>query len=171
MSEEAFEIKSSEKWSDDSWFKNQDKRSLEGNRGYLVINEGQVEGMIIGGNVNTLNLLQGAEFFPDIAGSILFVEDDAGTDPYIFDRDLQSLIHLPGFDGVKGLVIGRFQKASKISDDLLIKIVKTKKELENLPVIANIDFGHTDPKITFPVGGEVKITAKKRETSIKITRH
>lgn len=54
--------------------------------------------------------------------------------------------------------------------NFLTKIIKTKKELDNIPVIANVDFGHTDPKITFPIGGEVEITTIKK-TSIKIEKH
>ncbi len=55
---------------------------------------------------------------------------------------------------MKGVVIGRFQKAANMTEDLLIKIIKTKKELNNIPVIAGIDFGHTDPKMTLPIGGK-----------------
>ncbi|HEX7542816.1 MAG TPA: LD-carboxypeptidase, partial [Patescibacteria group bacterium] len=92
------------------------------------------------------------------------------TVPHTFDRDLQSLIHLPDFSKVKGLVIGRFQKKSNMTDGLLTKIIKTKKEFDKIPVIANVDFGHTDPKITFPIGGEVKIVVLKNKVSIKITK-
>jgi len=171
MSDDPFKIKPSENWSNDYWWADQNKRNPKVNKGFLLINEGEAKGTVIGGNINTFNLLQGTEYLPDISDSILFIEDDAGTQPHIFDRDLQSLIHLPNFEKAKALVIGRFQKASKISDELLIKIIKTKKELNNLPIITNVDFGHTDPKITFPVGGEVKIIASKNKTSIKIIKH
>jgi len=94
--------------------------------------------------------LQGTEYFPSLANSVLFIEDDEESLPHTFDRDLQSLIHLPDFKNVKGVVIGRFQKASEMPKELLIKIIKTKKELDNLPVIANVDFGHTILKLLFP---------------------
>ena len=171
MSDEPMLISRSEQWSDDPWYLDQDKRELIGNNGYLVINEGESEGTILGANLCTFNLLQGTEYFPDLTDSILFLEDDYETVPHTFDRDLQSLIHLPDFNKVKGLVIGRFQKKSKITDELLTKIIKTKKELDNIPVIANVDFGHTDPKITFPIGGEIEITTIKNKTSIKIEKH
>jgi muramoyltetrapeptide carboxypeptidase LdcA involved in peptidoglycan recycling len=99
------------------------------------------------------------------------LEDDYETVPHTFDRDLQSLIHLPNFNKVRGLVIGRFQKKSKMSDELLKKIIKTKKELDNIPVIANGDFGHSDPKITFPIGGEARIITDKNKAIIKILRY
>lgn len=170
MENNPFEVKSSDFWSDDAWYLDQNKRELIKNPGYLVINEGESEGTILGANLCTFNLLQGTEFFPDLTDSVLFLEDDAETIPHTFDRDLQSLIHLPDFNKIRGLVIGRFQKKSNLTNDLLIKIIKTKKELDNIPVIANVDFGHSDPKITFPIGGEVKIATMKNKILINITK-
>lgn len=171
MTNDPFEIKSSDSWSDDPWYLDQNKRELIANPGHLIINHGKAEGTILGANLCTFNLLQGTEYFPDLDGSILFIEDDYETVPHTFDRDLQSLIHLPNFNKVKGLVIGRFQKKSKMSDELLKKIIKTKKELEGIPVITNVDFGHSDPKITFPIGGTVKLIADKINNSIVISNH
>jgi muramoyltetrapeptide carboxypeptidase LdcA involved in peptidoglycan recycling len=171
MSDELLEIEPSKQWSDDEWYIDQNKRELIDNPGYLIINEGKSEGTILGANLCTFNLLQGTEYFPDLTDSILFLEDDYETVPHTFDRDLQSLIHLPNFNKVRGLVIGRFQKKSKMSDELLKKIIKTKKELDNIPVIANGDFGHSDPKITFPIGGEARIITDKNKAIIKILRY
>ncbi|MBI5127350.1 LD-carboxypeptidase [Candidatus Roizmanbacteria bacterium] len=171
MSDDPFEISASKEWSDDLWFIDQNNRKLVGNPGFLVVNKGNAEGTILGANLCTFNLLQATEYFPNLENSILFLEDDAGSLPHFFDRDLQSVIHLPDFKKVKGLVIGRFQKESKMTNELLIKILKTKKELEDLPIVANIDFGHTDPKTTFPVGGEVKIIAEENKTKIEILKH
>ena len=130
MSDEAIEIKPSDDWSDDPWYMDQKNRQLIKNPGWLVINEGQAEGTILGANLCTFNLLQGTEYMPDLKNSVLFLEDDETSKQYDFDRNLQSLIHLPGFTGVKGIVIGRFQKASGITDDMLKKIIETKSELK-----------------------------------------
>lgn len=171
MSEEHFEVTTSENWSDDLWFLNQNDRKLEENPGYLSINQGEAEGKIIGGNICTLNLIQGTEYFPEIdEDTVLFIEDDSMSDMSEFDRNLQSLIHLDFMKYVKGIVIGRFQKESKSSDDLISQVVKSKQELGNIPVIARADFGHTDPKFTFPVGGNCKISSGESST-ITITKH
>ncbi|MCX6719486.1 MAG: LD-carboxypeptidase, partial [Candidatus Taylorbacteria bacterium] len=169
MSETAFPIEPSDNWSDDSWYKDQDKRELIKNNGWLVINEGEASGTLLGANLCTLNLLQGTEYFPDLNNAVLFLEDDSESKSVNFDRDLQSLIHQPSFKGVKGLVIGRFQKTSEITAEKLIKIIKSKAELKNLPVIANVDFGHTSPIITFPIGGEVSMDTEKK--SIVVSKH
>ncbi len=67
------------------------------NPGPLVIQPGYEEGTLIGGNLCTLNLLQGTEYFPEMEQVILFIEDDHMSDIHMFDRDLQSLIHVPAF--------------------------------------------------------------------------
>lgn len=171
MNDASFTVEPSEQWSDDAWYADQADRHLSNNDGYLVLHEGEARGTIIGGNLCTFNLLQGTEYMPSLDGSVLFLEDDYESVPHTFDRDLQSLIHQPGFSGVKGLVIGRFQKSSNMTNALLSQIIESKKELKNLPVIAGTDFGHSDPKITFPIGGTVKISSVKDHSIIEILAH
>jgi muramoyltetrapeptide carboxypeptidase LdcA involved in peptidoglycan recycling len=171
LNKEEFTVVPSESWSDDGWFPEQEKRKLFTNDGWWVINKGSATGKILGANLCTFNLLQGTEFFPDISGAILFLEDDSDSKVVNFERDLQSIIHLPNFNEVKGIVIGRFQNASVIKIDQLIKIVKTKKELSNIPILANVDFGHTDPMITFPIGGDVELIISDKEKVLRIGKH
>ena len=171
MSEDKFEVVASSDWSDDRWFIDQKDRQLIPNSGHWVINPGQVEGTILGANLCTFNLLQGTPYMPDLKDSILFLEDDSLAQPHDFDRNLQSLIHLPEFKYVKGLVIGRFQNDSQMTEDLLRQIIKTKKPLAGIPVIAGVDFGHTDPKITFPIGGTASLVATKNKISLWINEH
>lgn len=171
LSDDSFKIKASEEWSDDAWYINQKERNLIKNNGFLIINKGKASGTVLGANLCTFNLLQGTEYFPSLKDSILFFEDDETSSPNLFDRDLQSLIHLPDFKDVKGIVIGRFQKASKMTNEILIKIIKTKKELDNLPVVANVDFGHTTPLITFPIGGKASLDAKDGKVDLVLLKH
>ena len=171
FSESSFEVLESKDWSDDQWYINQRDRHLVKNDGFWLINEGEAEGIILGANLCTFNLLQGAEYFPKLENAILFIEDDSESLPHTFDRDLQSLIHQPDFNGVSGIAIGRFQIKSQMTKEKLTKIIKTKKELDNLPIVANIDFGHTDPKITFPIGGRARLIAFFENTKIEILEH
>ena len=160
--EEELEIESSKDWSDDAWFVDQENRDFIENEGMFIINEGTAEGDIVGGNLCTLNLLQGTSYMPNIENKILFIEDDEMAGKLFlveFDRNLQSLIHTPEFKTVKGIVLGRAQKASQMTKEKWIKLIKNKPELENIPVIANANFGHTTPIITFPVGGHAKLEA------------
>ncbi|WP_373899453.1 S66 peptidase family protein [Haloimpatiens sp. FM7315] len=162
------DIKPSEYWSDDPWYKNQEDREFIENKGYICINKGKAEGTLIGGNLCTMNLLQGTEYMPSLENSILFIEDDELVSPEIFDRDLQSTIHQPGFHGVKGIIIGRFQKATAMTEEKLVKIIKSKKELKGIPVMANVNFGHATPIATIPVGGWCSMDACSKEISIRL---
>ena len=53
MTPEPFDVKPSESWSDDVWYKDQDARELIPNEGWLVINEGEAGGTILGANLCT----------------------------------------------------------------------------------------------------------------------
>lgn len=156
-------------WSDDTWYIDQDNRVYIPNEGPYVINEGEAQGTIIGGNQCTFNLLHGTEYMPSLTNAILFLEDDSEALPHTFDRDLQSIIHQPGFEQVKGIVIGRFQQASQMSPSLLKQIIKSKKELDHLPVIADVDFGHTSPRITLPIGGHAVLEAYYQKTRLTLS--
>lgn len=169
--QEPFELKPAEMWSDDRWANDQEKRHFVKNEGYWVINEGKARGAIVGGNQCTFNLLHGTEFMPKIEDSILFLEDDDEEHVATIDRDLQSIIHQPGFEKVRGVVIGRFQPKTGMTKELLTKIIKSKIELNNIPVIANVDFGHTMPIITFPIGGVVEIEVSANNSLIRIVEH
>ncbi|MBR9704760.1 LD-carboxypeptidase [Candidatus Pacearchaeota archaeon] len=174
INENPFEIKSSSEWSDDSWYKDQENRKFTKNQGPFVINNGKAKGTIIGANLCTFNLLHGTEYLPDFKDSILFIEDCVeGQEEFVvnFDRDLQSIIHQSNFKDIKAIVIGRFEHDSKMTKEILTKIIKTKKELDNIPVIANVDFGHTNPITTFPIGGEVEINADNDNIKIVINKH
>ncbi|MCA1022627.1 S66 peptidase family protein [Halobacillus litoralis] len=164
----AIDIEPAAHWSDDAWYLDQEDRTFYPNQGPVVIHEGEASGTIIGGNLCTFNLLQGTAFMPDLAGTILFLEDDELSNPETFDRNLQSLIHQPGFDQVQGLVIGRFQNASNVDLPTLTAVIESKPELASLPVIADADFGHTSPIFTFPIGGHVEIMAEREQAHIRL---
>lgn len=171
MENNLVEVKSSESWSNDSWFINQEDRAFEKNEGMQIVYEGKAEGKIIGGNLCTLNLLQGTEYMPDMNNSILFIEDDglAGKE-FVkeFDRNFQSLLHAAKGKKINGIVLGRAEKVCEMNYSKWIKILKTKKNLENIPVVINADFGHTTPIFTFPIGGYAELTVKNNAIDLKI---
>ncbi len=168
-----FKINPSENWSDDEWYINQEKREVEKNKGYKLLNEGEAEGTIIGGNLGTLALLFGTQYMPKLKNSILFIEECySGEQAFAseFDRNLQSLMQQKGFDEVKALVIGRFQKKSEMTKEKIEYILNTKQELKKIPIVYDVDFGHTNPMITFPIGGKARIKAYKT-INLEIIKH
>lgn len=139
---------------------------------YTVIQQGACEGIIIGGNLCTLNLLQGTEFMPQADDIVLFLEDDNIMGDYFiyeFDRNFQSLLQAYGKDKIKGIVFGRFDDSCNVSADVIKKIISGKLP-KNIPVMFGVDFGHVFPMITFPIGGTVRMKASANPI-IEIINH
>ena len=108
---------------------------------------------------------------PNLEGSILLLEDDEEVNAVHFDRELQSLIHQPGFEGVHGIMFGRFQRASNMDQETLMAIVESKRELDGMPVVAGASFGHTTPQFTFPIGGYGSLHAAEGTARLSIVVH
>jgi len=164
-------LEPSKQWTDDLWFQNQDERHPEPNEGWWVLQEGSAAGTIIGGNLATFSLLQGTPFLPKIEGALLFIEDIGFYPAPVILRKLASLLQMPGAEALAGLVIGRFQRHSGISRDVLEQIISRQPALRGKPVVANLDFGHTNPLITYPIGGEATVSAEADRAQIVITRY
>lgn len=158
-SEDDLHITSAPTWSDDAWYIDQNNRTFLPNDGMWDMTQCHVtvEGTLIGGHLRCLNALQGTSYMPSLKDTILLIEEDEEILPPLFDRQLQSIIHQPDFPGIRAILIGRFQKKSAMTRDLLTKIIQSKTRLCNIPVIANCDFGHTSPIFTFPIGGDARL--------------
>ena len=164
-------FEASEEWAEDRWFLKDElgPREWMKNQGWTVLREGQAYGRSVGGNLSTLMLLAGTEYWPDMNGAVLFLEDDEMATPEVFDRDITHLEQLGVFDEINALVIGRppseagFHQAdsmSMIMDELLGEC--------DCPVVMNTDIGHTDPMFTVPLGIKCEIsTDEKRVTFVE----
>ena len=140
---------------------------------YYTIQEGTCECTIIGGNLCTLNLLQGTPYMPDIRNKVLFLEDDNIMGPYFcyeFDRNLESLLQTEGADTIQGVVFGRFEESCGMTVEMITEIIKDKVPA-SIPVVFGVDFGHVFPMMTFPIGGTVRISADKDGAEIQIITH
>ncbi len=130
-----------------------------------VINPGNAEGKIVGGNLCSFNLLQGTQYMPSLDNTIIFLEDDfiSEYDWWEFSRNLQSLINLTNFNKVQGIVIGKFDPKSNLPLKRIREIIKSKPALDKVPILSGISFGHISKMITFPIGGYAKITTGSKE--------
>lgn len=157
-------------YTDDDWFINQDGRVQEPDDGWWVIQEGRAEGIALGSNLGTLGLLSGTEFMPSLNDAVLFAEVTGKYTVMDFRRELVSLLQAPDGHGIEGLVIGRFQTASRVTRVMVEEMVASIPELRGKPVVANASFGHTNPLLTFPVGGRVDVSVEGGEASISFPR-
>lgn len=170
MTAEPLTLQPAETWTDDAWFADQDNRPLHTNDGWRILQRGSAEGPLIGGNLCTLNLLQGTPWMPSLEDAVLFLEDDSLSSAPTFARDLASLLQSHDGNSVAGLLIGRFQEESGMTPELLAEIISRQPALNGVPVIAELDFGHTSPMLTIPVGGTARIAADD-SAEISITTH
>jgi len=169
MDRAAKSLQASPTRSDDAWYLDQDDRRIEPNDGHWNLADGEAVGTVTGGNLCTFNLLHGTPWMPELRGATLFVEDDLESSAHTFARDLVSLRHQPGFDEIGALVIGRFQRASEIDRTTLADVVASLDLDPGVPVIGNVDIGHTDPMAVLPIGGSAHVAARGAETAIEVS--
>ena len=50
--------------------------------------------------------------------------------------------------------------------DTLCRTVREEYGLRDLPIVSNMDFGHTDPMMVLPLGLRLRIDSDRRELSI-----
>lgn len=142
------------------------------NEGPWTINPGEAEGNCLGGNMLTLNFLLGYQYIPEFENVILFLEENKVIDYKGIQKELQQILNHPDSDRIKGIVFGRFQRQSKMNRALLTKMVKSKQELAKVPVIGNVDLGHTVPTATFPFGGRIRFSGGEADDiKLEITEH
>lgn len=170
---EPYTLVPSKEWSDDSWFSDQETRTFTRNEGYRVVNkvEGTFEGTIVGGHLGSFALLQGTSYWLSLKDAIVMVEETETTKPEVWDQRLQSLLHQKDADQIKAILIGRVPPKAGMSIDMLSRIIKSKDLLGKVPVIANLNFGHTTPIVTYPIGGQGKINISGDNAEISIVKH
>jgi muramoyltetrapeptide carboxypeptidase len=144
-------------------------------RPWKTLQPGTAEGVLLGGNLGTFYLLQGTANQPVFDQPyILAAEDDDEAGKYSareFDRRLESLLQLPGArQNLKGMLIGRAQPGGKVTMPDMAYTVQ-RLALGNIPVIADMDFGHTAPMLTLPIGGTVRIEAKNGQPLINLVKY
>lgn len=126
---------------------------------------GRVEGALWGGCIEVLEMLKGTEFWPDLdffKGKILFFET---SEEKPLPNQVGYMLRNYGIQGVldqiSGILLGRPKDYSEEENAELEKTVKDiltiEHDLNKLPVVMNMDFGHTDPKIILPYGCKARI--------------
>ena len=137
-------------------------------------NEGIVEGQLFGGCVEVLDWLRGTDYFSaaDIQGAVLFLEtsEDAPL-PSFLTEFVRCLAAMGILEGLNGILLGRPGGGVNPDifceyDDALCKTVREEYGLNDMPIVTNMDFGHTDPMLVLPIGTKVRIDSAKQEIAI-----
>lgn len=163
ITQNAYSLVGSPYWSSDPWFDKTISRALILSK-WKVYNHGNATSTITGGNIQTYYLQAGTSYFPEVKNPVVFLEQAEEGLALEFSRELAQVLQI--HPDIKGLVLGRFPKENELNNELLPIILDKFPILKTIPVIFDLDFGHTQPIFTFPLGGEVKLETENLNLSI-----
>ena len=129
---------------------------------------GVAEGRLVGGNLTLLQCLIGTDFFPDLSGALLFLED-VGEDLYSIDRMLAHLRLVGALQRLAGVVVGRFTEMKRETGDGAFgfdEILETYFTPLRIPVACGFPIGHIDEQWTLPIGVLARLDAGAGELSL-----
>ncbi|MDQ3217820.1 MAG: LD-carboxypeptidase [Actinomycetota bacterium] len=131
-------------------------RRLLRNERWVTLREGAARGPLIGGCLETICWhLKGSSEWLDLSGCILFLEtSEEAPSPETVDAYLTDLEQIGVFEDIAGLLVGRPAYYRPEDVGILWDVVARRTESTGIPVLANLDFGHTDPLLTIPMGAE-----------------
>ena len=155
-------------WADEA--NNQIPRTMiEDKKGYeLLQGTGTVQGKLLGGCVDVLPMIVGTEIWParqHWQDSILFLET---SEEYLAPNSLKYILRglaAQGiFDCASGIIFAKpyDEKFYNEYKEALLQIVKDECGRDDMPIMYNVNFGHTAPMCVLPYGAalEIDCTAK-----------
>lgn len=137
---------------------------------WLQGDSAQVQGELFGGCIEVLEFLKGTDFWPERAfwpGKILFLET---SEEKPTPNQVKYMLRNYGSQGIlsqiAGLLVGRPRDYTPAEKEhlyeILVAVVATEFGRPDLPIIANMDFGHTDPQFILPLGIRAEIDSGNR---------
>ena len=149
------------------------KRSLNQNTGWnFLLGETIQQGELLGGCLDVLEFLKGTDF--GIAASewqdkIMFFEtSEVMLPPENFKWIIRNYAAQGIFEKLKGIIVGRpyDNKYTEEYNKILLQVIRNEQGIESLPIITEMDFGHTCPTFTIPYGVNAEINCVNKTFSI-----
>lgn len=147
-----------------NWTKAERGDELESVRSYegwhWLQGQGSVQGRLWGGCFETLEMIKGTSYWPGPEfwdGRIVFWETSEGVpSPDQVGKWLRNYGAQGVFDRAAAIMIGRargYDGARKRElDEAVLRVIADEFGARDLPVVTNLDFGHTDPQWILPIG-------------------
>ncbi len=139
----------------------------------LLQGDGIVRGHLIGGCIDVFPMLIGTSIWPSaesFKNAILFLETSEEAPKA---ADIQRILRNLGVQGIleklSGILIGRpggGVENLRQYDTAIQRTISEEFGLTSLPIIAQMDFGHTDPMCVLPYGREAEINCTTKEITI-----
>ncbi len=150
-------------WTKDfqDWERKQDlerPRKLQPSEGWAWLKHGRSEGRLIGGCLESMQHLRSTEYWPDLSDAILFIEtsEDKPT-PETADGILMDYQNMGVLGELQGLIVGRPIGYSPEENRRLRERILERTQQYSYPIITDMDFGHTAPQFTLPIGCRARI--------------
>lgn len=129
-----------------------------------------VRGRLFGGNIEVLEFLKGTPYWPEPGfwdGRILFLEtSEEVPSPLAVRRWLRNYGLQGVFEEVGAILFGRARgytdEQKRELDRVLVSVVAEEFSRPDLPIVSNMDFGHTDPQFLLPLGVEAEVDASRK---------
>jgi muramoyltetrapeptide carboxypeptidase len=134
----------------------------------VTLRGGVAEGRLAGGNLSLLQCLIGTEYFPDLEGALLVLED-VNEDLYRVDRMLAHLRMVGALDRLAGVLVGRFTELKRSTGDGALgfdEVLATYFGPLRIPVALGFPVGHIDEQWTLPFGVPARLDADTGEVSL-----
>jgi muramoyltetrapeptide carboxypeptidase len=131
---------------------------------------GVAEGLLIGGNLKTLESLSGSRSDLRTAGKILFVED-TGEYLYSIDRMFWNLQRTGKLQELAGLIVGGFKiKPDDPGEEFgrtLYEIVMEKASAHRYPVCFDFPVGHQKFNVALKCGVQHRLKVDEQEVVLE----
>jgi muramoyltetrapeptide carboxypeptidase len=137
-------------------------RELREGEGWITIRDGRARGPLFGGCLETICWhLKGSSAWISPEGAIFLLEmSEEAPSPAYVDAYLSDLEQLGVFDAAAALIIARPYGYTAEAAKVLWEVVARRTEASGLPVLGNVEAGHTDPMVTLPFGVETEMDAQ-----------
>ncbi|MDI9469772.1 MAG: LD-carboxypeptidase [Bacillota bacterium] len=139
------------------------KNSILGNEfdlynfSYSFIQQSEMRGVVVGGNIRCLLKLAGTEYWPDMHDKILFLESYGGLVPQMITY-LSQLKQMNVFDQVTGVLLGTFTKMQKAKYRPTIQELLKNYVTDDLPIAFTNEIGHGSDSKAMIIGKEYHLT-------------
>jgi muramoyltetrapeptide carboxypeptidase len=122
---------------------------------------GSAAGRLVGGNLETIPVLAGTRYLPDLAGAVFFWETTATTLGPVA-RTFDYFDELGILDEVAAVIVGRSFRAGPAFEVQLRNWVRERFSRRRIPVVSGVEIGHGDPMWTLPIGVPAVIDADRQ---------
>ena len=124
---------------------------------YEFLRGGQIEGVVLGGNIRCLLKLAGTKYMPDFRDKVLFLESFSGRTARISSYFYQ-LEQLGVFKEISGLILGSFTELfEKDGKDSLLEIIEEIVP-DRIPIASTDEIGHGANSKALRIGENLKLS-------------